>query len=152
MIIVFQRVERASVTIDEEITARIGCGGVILLGIERGDTHADVSALVLKIIGLRVFSGARPMDRGIIDTGGSLLVVSQFTLAARVDKGRRPSMELAEKPERAEPLYVRFIDEVRAQNVPVESGRFGADMKVSLVNDGPVTLLLRARDGAVRCV
>jgi len=152
MIIVFQRVQRASVTIDEEITASIGVGGVVLLGVERGDTAAETSALASKITALRVFPGARPMDRSVVDVGGSLLVVSQFTLAARVDKGRRPSMEGAAPPEDAAPIYEDFIERVRSRGVVVASGVFGADMKVSLDNDGPVTLVLRARDGVVRAL
>ena len=150
MIIVFQRVQRASVTIAAEITASIGPGALLLLGVEREDTRADAEALVRKILDLRVFPGARPMDRSIQNLGGALLVVSQFTLAGRVDKGRRPSFEYAASPERAEPLYQHFIEHARSSGLVVEAGRFGADMQVSLVNDGPVTLLMRARDGTVR--
>ncbi len=149
MIIVFQRVQRASVSIDDEITSSIGYGGVILLGIERDDTPDDAAALVAKIVGLRVFPGERPMDRSIVDVGGALLIVSQFTLAARTDKGRRPSMEAAEEPARAAARYEDFLTRIRAEGIPVGAGVFGADMQVSLVNDGPVTLILRARDGKV---
>lgn len=147
MLIIFQRVQRASVTIDDEITSSIGYGGVVLLGVERGDASADAAALVAKIAGLRIFPGERPMDRSIIDVGGALLVVSQFTLAARTDKGRRPSMESAEEPARAAELYEDFLTRARATGIPVGAGVFGANMQVSLVNDGPVTLILRARDG-----
>jgi len=140
---VVQRVSSASVTVDEQIVGQIEKGFVVLLGIKGSDTEADVNFLANKIIGLRVFEDAdEKMNCSIVDVGGSLLVISQFTLFGDCRKGRRPSFNEAARPEKAKPLYESFVSELRAQGVPTETGTFQAHMDVALVNDGPVTLLL----------
>ncbi len=149
MRVVLQRVTRAEVRVAGEAVGRIDRGAVLLVGIETGDTEADVDAGAAKVARLRFFPGATPMDRTLADVGGGRLVISQFTLAGSVRKGNRPSFKLAEQPGRAESLYLRFADQLAATGLEVATGRFGADMAVELVNDGPVTLLIRVRDGAV---
>ncbi len=146
---VVQRVARAKVTVDGETVGAIERGVVVLVGVERGDTDADADVTAGKIAKLRCFPGATPMDRTLAEVGGSVLVVSQFTLAGSVAKGNRPSFTEAEEPARAEALYLRVADGLRAAGVPVATGRFRAAMQVELVNDGPVTLLVFARDGRV---
>ena len=144
---VLQRVSEASVTVSERITGEIGPGFLILLGVEEGDTAADVAWLVGKILPMRVFEDEDgQMNRSILDTGGGALVVSQFTLHARTKKGTRPSFDRAARPEVAIPLYERFVAELSAGlGKPIATGEFGAMMKVALVNDGPVTILLDSR-------
>ena len=144
---VLQRVSEASVTVSERITGEIGPGFLILLGVEEGDTAADVAWLVGKILPMRVFEDEDgKMNRSILDTGGGALVVSQFTLHARTKKGTRPSFDRAARPEVAIPLYERFVAELSAGlGKPIATGEFGAMMKVALVNDGPVTILLDSR-------
>lgn len=149
MRIVLQRVTRAEVRAEGEVIGKIGQGAVLLVGVEAGDTEADVDASVAKISKLRFFPGATPMDRTLAEVGGGCLVVSQFTLAGSVRKGNRPSFTLAEDPSRADALYRRFADGLSAAGLDVSTGRFGASMEVELVNDGPVTLLVRVRGGAV---
>jgi D-aminoacyl-tRNA deacylase len=140
---VVQRVSRAGVTIDGEVVGAIDRGLLVLLGVAPGDTEAEVRWLADKIVGLRIFSDAEgKMNRGVIEAGGGVLVVSQFTLYGDCRKGRRPSFIGAAPPEVAEPLYEAFVAAIRAQGVPAATGRFGAMMQVELVNDGPVTLLL----------
>ena len=140
---VVQRVSSASVTVDEQIVGQIEKGFVVLLGITGTDTEADVNFLANKIIGLRVFEDAdEKMNCSIVDVGGSLLVISQFTLFGDCRKGRRPSFIEAARPEQAKPLYESFVSELRTQGVSTETGTFQAHMDVALVNDGPVTLLL----------
>ena len=130
-------------TVDEQIVGQIEKGFVVLLGITGSDTEADVNFLANKIIGLRVFEDAdEKMNCSIVDVGGSLLVISQFTLFGDCRTGRRPSFNEAARPEKAKPLYESFVSELRAQGVPTETGTFQAHMDVALVNDGPVTLLL----------
>lgn len=147
---VTQRVAQASVTVDGEVVGQIDAGLLILLGVERGDTERDATVLANKLAGLRIFrSDAKPMDRSLTDVGGSALVVSQFTLAASVRKGRRPGFERAEDPPRAEALYEFFCDAMRSLAIPVQTGRFGAHMDVRLSNDGPVTILIDCRDGLI---
>lgn len=146
---VVQRVTRAKVTVDGETVGAIERGVVVLVGVERGDTDADADVTAGKISKLRCFPGATPMDRTLAEVGGSALVVSQFTLAGSVAKGNRPSFTEAEDPARAEALYLRVADGLSAAGVPVATGRFRAAMQVELVNDGPVTLLVFARDGRV---
>lgn len=146
---VLQRVTEASVTVEGECVGSIGAGILVLLGVERGDTERDAEVLAAKLAGLRIFPGARPMDRSLSDIEGSALVVSQFTLAASVRKGRRPGFDRAEDPPRAEALYEHFCGAMRKHGVPVETGRFGAHMDVRLLNDGPVTLLIDCRDGSI---
>jgi len=143
-------VSRAQVTVDGEVVGAIERGVLILVGVQRGDTEADAVATAKKIAGLRIFpSDKKPMDRALADVGGGCLVVSQFTLAGTVTKGRRPSFDRAEDPAAAERLYLRVAQELAAQDLPVATGRFGASMAVELLNDGPVTLLVFTQDGTV---
>jgi len=125
--------------------SEIGGGLLVLLGVAEGDTEADAERLAGKLARLRVFENENGrFDRSLLQTGGAALVVSQFTLLADTGKGNRPSFTAAAAPERAELLYERFCDALRALGVPVETGVFGARMEVELVNDGPVTLILDA--------
>jgi D-tyrosyl-tRNA(Tyr) deacylase len=144
---VIQRVTRADVTIDGESVAAIGPGLAVLVGVETGDTAADVDWLAEKIVRMRIFADAEGrMNRSVQEAGGDVLVVSQFTLHASTQKGNRPSFLAAARPEEAVPLYERFLAAVQlALGRPVPSGVFGADMRVSLVNDGPVTILVDSR-------
>jgi len=146
---VVQRVTRARVTVDGELVGEIGRGVMLLVGVAKGDTEADADATARKIAALRIFPGKTPMDLTLAEVGGACLVVSQFTLCASLAKGNRPSFEPAEAPARAEALYLRVAEGLRAAGLPVATGRFGADMAVELVNDGPVTFLVEARDGAL---
>ena len=140
-----QRVSEASVEIDGKTVGAIGPGLLVLLGIGQADTPAEVTQLVDKIVNLRVFADDQnKMNRSLLDIQGQMLVISQFTLWGDCRKGRRPSFVQAADPELAEPLYERFVAEVHARGVPVETGRFGAMMQVHLVNDGPVTLVIES--------
>lgn len=147
---VLQRVCGAQVRVDGETIAAIDRGVLALVGVERGDTEADAVATARKVASLRMFPGKTPMDRTLTDAQGTALVISQFTLAATVRKGRRPSFDPAETPERASELYELVCSELEREGIGVQRGRFGAHMEVSLVGDGPVTLLIFARDGAVQ--
>lgn len=149
MIVVVQRAARAEVRVDEEVVGRIGRGLVLLLGIERGDDDADLDVLVRKVLALRIFPGRTPMDLAVKEVSGACLVVSQFTLAGTTRKGNRPSFDRAEDPTLAKALYERFAERIRAEGIETATGRFAADMQVELVNDGPVTFVLRARSGAL---
>ena len=150
MRLVLQRVLDAAVAIDGAERARIGRGFLALLGVREGDTEADMLALADKCAGLRVFEDPQgKMNLGLADIGGSVLAVSNFTLCADCSHGRRPSFSAAARPETAEPLYDAFCQALRDRGVPVETGVFGADMKISLTNDGPVTLVIDARDGKI---
>src|SRR5437764_2990469 len=140
---VVQRVSRARVMIADEVAGQIERGLLVLLGITHTDRPEQASWLADKIVGLRIFEDAEgKMNRSVADVGGSVLVVSQFTLYGDCRKGRRPSFIEAAPPEIAIPLYEEFINAVKAQGVPVATGRFGAMMQVELVNDGPVTLIV----------
>ena len=140
---VIQRVTSASVTVEDEIAGRIGPGIMILLGVEKGDAETQADWLVEKICGLRMFSDdAGKMNLSVRDIGGSLLVVSQFTLAGNCAKGKRPSFDTAAPPDEGKRLYEYFVAAAGRTGVPVETGIFQADMQVSLVNDGPVTFIL----------
>jgi D-tyrosyl-tRNA(Tyr) deacylase len=140
---VVQRVSEARVEIEGRVAAAIGRGLLVLLGVETGDGAAAADLLARKIKALRIFEDeAGKMNRSVLDVGGSLLVVSQFTLLADVRKGNRPSFIAAALPAQAEPLYERFCATLRAAGLPVATGRFGARMAVRLVNDGPVTIWL----------
>ena len=146
---VVQRVTRASVSVEGQPVGEIGRGVMLLVGVEKGDVEADADATARKIAALRLFPGKTPMDLTLAEIGGGCLVVSQFTLCASLSKGNRPSFEPAEAPARAEALYLRVAAGLRAAGLPVATGRFGADMAVELVNDGPVTFLVLAKDGAL---
>ena len=141
---VVQRVSRASVDVDGKTVGSIGQGLLVLLGAERGDTEADCEKLADKIVKLRIFSDENDkINLSLGDVGGDILAVSQFTLCADVKKGNRPSFTPSAPPQTAERLYEYYMDRLRAEGVAnVQHGVFGADMQVSLVNDGPVTILL----------
>lgn len=145
---VIQRVSRASVTIDGKIKSAIGHGLLVLVGIEDADTSADVEWLCGKIVSLRIFNDTEGvMNVSVRDVDGDILLVSQFTLHASTKKGNRPSYIRASKPEIAIPLYGRVIDELGVQlGKPVLTGEFGADMKVELLNDGPVTIVMDTKN------
>jgi D-tyrosyl-tRNA(Tyr) deacylase len=143
-----QRVSEAQVTVDGEVTGRIGRGLVVLLGVGANDGEAEVEWLAEKIVGLRIFEDdAGKMNRSLVEVGGAMLVVSQFTLYGDCRKGRRPSFIDAAPPELAERLYEAFAARLRGQGVEVGTGRFRAHMLVSLVNDGPVTLWIDTAEG-----
>jgi D-tyrosyl-tRNA(Tyr) deacylase len=148
MRIVIQRVSEASVKIEGKIISAIDKGFLVLLGIETEDTSADADYLIQKLINLRVFSDAEgKMNLSLTDVNGELLIVSQFTLHAATKKGNRPSYIKAARPEQAIPLYEYFLSKTKSQfNGKVLSGEFGADMKVALVNDGPVTILIDSKE------
>lgn len=143
---VVQRVTESAVTVDGETVGRIGPGLMVLLGVADGDAEKDADYLADKIVHLRIFEDETGrMNRSVLDAGGSLLVVSQFTLLGDCRKGRRPSFVAAAPPETAEALYEYFASRAARFGIPVETGRFRAMMDVSLVNNGPVTLLLESR-------
>ena len=143
MRIVIQRVTSASVTVDGRVTGRIGTGYLVLLGVGQGDTEDDCRRLADKLINLRIFSDENgKINLSLSDVGGELLIVSQFTLYADCRKGNRPNFIQAGKPDEAERLYNYFADYCRSKGKHVETGIFGADMKVELVNDGPFTIVL----------
>jgi len=140
---VVQRVTEASVTIDGRVTGEIGPGVVVLLGIREGDTEAEAKWLADKVAHLRIFpNAAGKFDRSLLDTGGSALVVSQFTLYGDARKGRRPDFTQAARPDVAAPLIARFIEYLQAAGVPTASGEFQAMMLLKIFNDGPVTIIL----------
>ena len=145
---VLQRVSEASVTIDGEVVSAIGHGLLILLGIEERDREEDVSWLVGKLARMRIFGDDKGlMNLSLADIGGGAIVVSQFTLHALTKKGNRPSFIRAARPEQSEPLYERFCEVMSTElGKEVGRGRFGADMKVALVNDGPVTIVIDSQD------
>ena len=144
MIAVLQRVSEACVRVDGQVIGQIGQGLLVLLCAEQGDTDALADKLLAKILKLRIFADeAGKMNRSVQDVGGGLLVVSQFTLAADVAGGNRPSFTQAAKPDEGRRLYDSFVDKARAAHPLVQTGQFAADMKVSLVNDGPVTIPIR---------
>jgi D-tyrosyl-tRNA(Tyr) deacylase len=140
---VIQRVTSARVRVGDGVVGEIGAGLLVLLGVGRSDTEADAKYIAGKIRDMRVFEGdSKPMDRSVVDVGGSVLVVSQFTLYGDMRKGRRPSFDEAASPELARALYEAVVRELRAAQVPVATGQFQAMMRVELVNDGPVTVLV----------
>ncbi len=148
MRVIIQRVSEASVAVDGEITGKIGPGLLLLAGFEESDTAADLDWMAGKIARLRIFSDADGvMNRSVQEAGGEILAVSQFTLYASVKKGNRPSWSRAARGEISQPLFERFVAKLAAElGKPVQTGVFGADMRVSLVNDGPVTLAIDSRN------
>jgi len=140
---VVQRVSRAKVAISNRIAGEIGMGLLVLLGVGREDSEVDVNYLSEKIIGLRIFEDSDgKMNRSLLDAGGSVLVISQFTLFGDVRRGKRPSFDSAAAPENARRLYELFVEQIRAAGLRCETGRFQERMQVELVNEGPVTILL----------
>lgn len=143
MRVVLQRVTSASVTVEQHTVGQIRHGLLILAGIAQGDTTAEADWLANKTAELRIFEDANgKMNHSLLDTGGSALVVSQFTLLANCQKGRRPAFTDAAPPEQAKQLYEYYADALRSKGIRVEQGSFGADMKVALTNDGPVTIVI----------
>ncbi len=148
---VIQRVARASVNVDGQVVGEIGPGVLLLLGVGHDDGAAEARALVDKLLGLRIFpDDQRKMNRSVMDIGGSVLVVSQFTLLADVRKGRRPSFTGAAAPEQAAVLVDEVVALIAAENVGVATGSFGAMMDVELLNAGPVTIVIDVADGRVQ--
>lgn len=148
MIGLLQRVDSAAVAVDGECIARIAAGLLVFIAVERGDEEAQAERLIERLLGYRVFEDAEGrMNRSLLDTGGELLLVSQFTLAADTRRGARPSFTPAAAPEEGRRLFDHCVSCASRRSLRVEQGRFGADMQVSLVNDGPVTLLLRVPPG-----
>lgn len=146
---VLQRAMSASVTVDGKTVGRIGPGLVVLLGVAKGDDESESRLLVEKIRTLRIFSDEQgKMNRSLVDIGGSVLLVSQFTLLGRTSSGRRPSFDVAAPPDEARRLYELVATRLRAEGTTVETGVFGAYMQVHIVNDGPVTFVLESRQGS----
>ena len=148
MRIVIQRVLESSVTINGKVKSYIGSGLLILLGIEDADTDEDIKWLCQKIVNLRIFPDENEvMNKSVLDTGGDILLVSQFTLHASTKKGNRPSYIKASKPEFAIPMYEKFIKQLQQDlGKNIKTGEFGADMKVALINDGPVTIIIDSKN------
>lgn len=143
---VIQRVSEASVRVEGELLGQIGPGYVALIGVEVEDTEADLDYIAKKVSGLRIFEDENgKMNKCLADVQGEILAISQFTLFGDARGGRRPSFITAARPELAVPMYEKIVERWRSEGFKVETGRFGADMKVSLVNDGPVTILLDSR-------
>ena len=143
---VIQRVKESSVSVNNEIIGKIGSGLMVLLGVSETDRAEDADYLADKIVNLRIFEDENhKMNRSLLDLGGEMLVVSQFTLLADCRKGRRPSFVHAAGPNKANELYERFVEQVRQKGINVATGRFRAMMDVSLINDGPVTLIVESR-------
>ena len=147
-----QRVTHASVTVDGEVTGSVATGLLLFLGVDRKDTRSEASTLCKKVLSYRIFPDSRNrMNRSLADIRGSLLIVPQFTLVADTSSGTRPGFSHAADPQQASSLFDEFVDAARGQlgQASVACGRFGADMKVSLVNDGPVTFLLEVNNASV---
>ena len=146
MRLVVQRVLESSVSVDGKVVGAIDKGYMVLCGVEVGDTQEDLRYCIEKTVGLRIFEDdAGKMNRSILDVGGEILAISQFTLHGDARHGRRPSFITAARPDLAVPMYEAYCEGLREKGIRVETGVFGADMKVSLINDGPVTLLLDSR-------
>ena len=143
MITIVQRVTEARVVVAGQVVGQIGPGLLALAAVVRGDTEKDIEWTAAKLAVLRVFrSEGKHFDKDVKETGGSILLVSNFTVAASTRQGRRPSLDAAAEPAGAQAMFQKLVDATRRQGVPVETGRFAADMKVSLVNDGPATFIL----------
>ncbi len=147
MRIVIQRVKESYVKVDDRIVGKIGKGMLLLVGIEKGDSESILYFMADKIVNLRIFPDEnRKMNLSIMDIEGEILAVSQFTLAGSLEKGRRPSFDNAEIPERAEVMFNKFVEILRSKGIKVETGEFGAMMDVYLINDGPVTFVLERKN------
>ena len=147
MIAVVQRVTRAQVKVDEQVVGQCGHGFMVLLGVAAEDDMAEARALCQKLVKLRIFTDENDkMNLSIRDVGGSMLIVSQFTLLADTSHGNRPSFIGAGNPAHANELYEAFVGLVREEGIPVETGIFGADMEVTIINDGPVTIIMNSAD------
>lgn len=143
MRIVLQRVRQAQVQVDEAVVGRIGPGLLLLVGVGKGDDASAVEFLTNKVLNLRIFEDDQgKMNRSMLEVGGGILAVSQFTLYGDTRKGRRPGFDAAALPEQAQPLFDQFVEKLKQSGLTVETGRFGARMEVSLINDGPVTFIL----------
>lgn len=148
---VVQRVSRASVTVDGRVVGEVGAGLAVLLGVGDGDTEADAKAVADKLAGLRIFADdAGKMNRSVVEHGGGVLVISQFTLLGDVRRGRRPSFVHAAAPDVADPLVQQVAERLAGYDLPVATGEFGAHMEVDLVNDGPVTIVIESVDGRIQ--
>lgn len=148
---VVQRVEKSELWIENKIYSKIGKGFLVLLGVTETDTEADMKALADKIMKLRIFEDENEkMNLSIVDVGGELHIVSQFTLYADCHHGNRPSFISAARPEIANPMYEEFVNYCKSTGIHVETGSFGAHMKINFVNDGPVTIMLEAENGKVK--
>lgn len=146
---VIQRVARASVEVNDQVVSRIGAGLLVLLGVAKGDGERDLLYIVEKLQTLRIFGDDQgKMNRTLLEAGGALLVVSQFTLLGDTGKGRRPGFDLAAPPDEARALYEQAVSRLQAAGIEVKAGVFGAHMQVELLNDGPVTFLLDSRRGS----
>ncbi len=144
---VIQRVKESWVKVDGKVVGKIGEGLNILLGVGKGDTEEDIKKLSQKILNLRIFEDEKgKFQYSVLDIKGEILVISQFTLYANVKKGRRPSFEEAEKPERAKELYEKFVEELKKSGLKVETGIFGAMMEVYILNWGPVTIVMDSKE------
>lgn len=145
MLALIQRVNHASVTIDNNIHGQIGPGILLLLGVQRGDDRAAADKLLNKVLAYRIFNDSdAKMNLSLTQTGGGLLIISQFTLAADTRKGLRPGFSSAAPPTQGEALYDYFVEQARSTGIQIATGQFGADMQVALVNDGPVTFMLES--------
>jgi len=143
---VIQRVKSASVKVNDNVIGSIAQGILLLLGIEDSDEEKDLEYMCDKVPNLRIFEDENgKMNKSLLDVGGSILVISQFTLLGDARKGRRPSFIAAAQPDKAIPMYEKYITEMKKKNIFTQSGEFGADMKVELINDGPVTILLDSK-------
>jgi D-tyrosyl-tRNA(Tyr) deacylase len=146
---VIQRVARASVEVNDQVVSRIGAGLLVLLGVAKGDGERDLLYIVEKLQTLRIFGDDQgKMNRTLLEAGGALLVVSQFTLLGDTGQGRRPGFDLAAPPDEARALYEQAVSRLQAAGIEVKTGVFGAHMQVELLNDGPVTFLLDSRRGS----